>query len=221
MCNLYSLTPKRDAVAQFFRVSHNRSVAFEPLNAIFPKHVAPVVRRAADGEREIINMSWGFMLLQQGRAPRPVTNVRDDKLRTSAFWRDSFEQRRCLVPASSFCEPNGDVKPATWHWFAINGEEPRPLFAFPGIWRRYRGPVKKDGPNVDIETYSFLTTTPNSLVSTINHERMPVLLTREEEFESWLRGSADEAFALAREYPPQDMRIVQEGFDKEDLLKAP
>ena len=47
---------------------------------------------------------------------------------------------------------------------------------------------------------------------------MPVLLTREEEFDTWLRGSADEAFALAREYPPQDMCIVQEGFDKEDLL---
>jgi putative SOS response-associated peptidase YedK len=83
---------------------------------------------------------------------------------------------------------------------AIKGAEERPLFAFPGIWKRYRGPVKKDGPNVEIETYSFLTTTPNSLVSTINPERMPVLLTREEEFETWLRGTPDKAFALAREY---------------------
>ena len=49
---------------------------------------------------------------------------------------------------------------------------------------------------------------------------MPVLLTREDEFEKWLRGSADEAFALAREYPPSQMRIVQEGFEKEDLLRA-
>ena len=110
------------------------------------------------------------------------------------------------------------MKPATWHWFALKGEVERPLFAFPGIWRRYRGPVKKDGPNVDIETYSFLTTTPNPLVATINHERMPVLLTREEEFQTWLVGSPDEAFALAREYAPDQMRIVQEGFDKEDLL---
>jgi putative SOS response-associated peptidase YedK len=112
------------------------------------------------------------------------------------------------------------VKPATWHWFAIKGESERPLFAFPGIWRRYRGPLKKDGPNVDIETYAFLTTTPNALVSTINHERMPVLLTREEEFDAWLRGADDEAFALAQECPPEQMRIVQEGLDKEDLLKA-
>ena len=171
MCNVYSLTPKRDGIARFFRVSHNRSVAFEPVNAIFPRHVAPVVRNSADGEREIVTMSWGFMRLEKGRAPKPVTNVRDDQIQTNPFWRDSFRQRRCLVPASSFCEPNGDVKPATWHWFALDGADVRPLFAFPGIWRQYKGPVKKDGPNVDIETYAFLTTTPNPLVATINHER--------------------------------------------------
>jgi putative SOS response-associated peptidase YedK len=80
--------------------------------------------------------------------------------------------------------------------------------------------VKKDGPIVDIETYAFLTTTPNKLVATINHERMPVLLTGEKEFEAWLTCSVDEAFALTREYPAEEMRIVQEGLDKEDLLKA-
>ena len=112
-------------------------------------------------------MSWGFIRLEKGRAPKPVTSVRDDQIKTNPFWRDSFTKRRCLIPASAFCEPNGDVKPATWHWFAIKGEGERPLFAFPGIWRRYQGPMKKDGPNVDIETYSFLTTTPNPLVATI------------------------------------------------------
>ena len=49
---------------------------------------------------------------------------------------------------------------------------------------------------------------------------MPVLLTREEEFERWLRGSKDEALAIAKECPPEQMRIVQEGFEKEDLLAA-
>jgi putative SOS response-associated peptidase YedK len=220
MCNLYSLNKKRDAVARFFRVSHNRTVSFEASAAIFPRHTAPVVRGAPDGEREIITMSWGFMLVQNGRAPRPVTNVRDDKILTSRFWKSSFEERRCLVPATSFCEPNGDVKPATWHWFSLKGSEARPLFAFPGIWRKYQGPMKKDGPKVEIETYAFLTTTPNSLVATVNHERMPVLLTREEEFDIWLRASLDEAIALAREHPAEGMRIVQEGFFKEDRLAA-
>ena len=218
MCNLYSLNKKRDAVARFFRVSHNRTVAFEPLSAIFPGHMAPVVRQNADGDREIVAMSWGFVLQQKERTPRRVTNVRDDKILESRFWCGSFEERRCLVPATSFCEPNGDVKPATWHWFALRGSDDRPMFAFPGIWRRYQGPIKKDGPKVDIEVYAFLTTTPNKLVATINHERMPVLLAREEEFDVWLSGAPHVAFALAQEYPPGQMRIVQEGFKKQDLL---
>jgi putative SOS response-associated peptidase YedK len=94
MCNLYSLNKKRDAVARFFRVSHNRSAAYQPASAIFPRHVAPVVRESADGEREIVTMSWGFMLLQKERAPRPVTNVRDDTILTSSFWKSSFKERR-------------------------------------------------------------------------------------------------------------------------------
>src|SRR5215467_5855636 len=80
VCNLYSLNKKRDAVARFFRASHNRTVAFEPLSAIFPGHIAPVVRQTADGERETVLMSWGFVLPQRDKAPRRVTNVRDDKI---------------------------------------------------------------------------------------------------------------------------------------------
>jgi putative SOS response-associated peptidase YedK len=219
MCNLYSLTRNREAILRLFRVSHNRATAFEPLPAIFPGHQAPVVRRAEDGERELVLLSWGFVLLQDGRAPRRVTNVRDDKVRTSAFWRSSFDQRRCLVPASSFCEPKGE-RPATWHWFAIHGSEPRPLFAFPGLWRPYRGHLKKNGEPVELDVFAFLTTTPNELVATINHERMPVLLTGEEQFETWLHGSPAEAFALARRHPAEAMRIVQSGSEKEDLLAA-
>src|SRR6185436_11163149 len=111
VCNLYSINKKRDMLAHFLRVPHNRSAAFEPASAIFPGHIAPVVRPSVDGEREIVLVSWGFVLPQNGRAPRRVTNVRDDKILESRFWRGSFEERRCLLPASSFCEPNGDVKP--------------------------------------------------------------------------------------------------------------
>ena len=51
------------------------------------------------------------------------------------------------------------------------------LFAFPGIWRRYNGPLKKGGPNVDVEVFAFMTTEPNELTASINYERMPVLLS--------------------------------------------
>jgi putative SOS response-associated peptidase YedK len=169
------------------------------------------VRVAEDGERELVNMSWSFVLPQKGRAPRRVTNTRDDKVRSSRFWLPSFEERRCLVPVSSFAEPK-EVTPAIWHWFALKGAGPRPVFAFAGLWKRHVGPVKKDGPSVEVDVYSFITTMPNSLVGSINHERMPVLLSTDEEFETWMKGTADEAFELIREFPPNKMQMVQEGF---------
>lgn len=53
MCNLYSMTRNREAILRLFRVSHNRAAAYEPRDAIFPGYQAPVVRKTADGEREL------------------------------------------------------------------------------------------------------------------------------------------------------------------------
>ncbi len=217
MCNLYSLTKSREAIVRLFKVPHNRAAAFDPVPAIFPARSAPVIRPTEDGALELVIMSWGFVLPQAGKAPRRVTNVRDDKARSSSFWRDSFETRRCLVPVTSFAEPHDGRTPATWHWFALTGEDPRPLFAFAGIWRRWKGPIKKDGPVVEVDTYSFMTTEPNALTSGINHERSPVVLATDAARDTWLNGSADAAFALAKPYPADGMRIVREGFEKADL----
>ena len=63
-----------------------------------------------------------------------------------------------------------------------------------------------------------MTTPPNALVATVNHERMPVLLTQPEEFDRWMHGSPQAALELARQYPPEQMQIVQTGYDKEDAL---
>ncbi|SDP39993.1 Putative SOS response-associated peptidase YedK [Filomicrobium insigne] len=219
MCNCFSQSRSRDEVARWFRVSHNRAPDFDPQSSFWPKSKIPVVRHADDGAREIAIMMWGFVFPQKDKAPRFVTNVRDDKIRTSPFWRASFESRRCLVPATSYADPNGE-KPAKWVWFALKGDEQRPLFAFPGIWRRWNGPIKKDGEPVEIETVSFMTTDPNALTREINHDRMPVLLTSEDEFATWLTGSVDDAFGLVHSHDPAHMRIVQAGKDKQDLLAA-
>jgi putative SOS response-associated peptidase YedK len=219
MCNLYSMTAAREAVLRLFRIGDNRAESFEGRTAYFPGHDAPIVRQAADGARELVTLSWGFVLPQPGRAPRRVTNCRDDKL-DSGFWAPSYRTRRCLVPATSFAEPR-DVTPATWHWFAASGAEPRPLFAFAGLWRRHVGPIRKDGPSVELDVFAFLTTLPNERVAAINHERMPVLLFGTDAWDTWLDGSAEDARQLVATPPTDAVREVQAGFDKLDLLGGP
>lgn len=70
------------------------------------------------------------------------------------------------------------------------------------------------------EVFAFMTTEPNELTASINHERMPVLLTDPTDFETCLSGSTDEAFKLARSYAAGQMRIVQSGSERKDLLQA-
>ena len=212
MCNLYSMMTNHEAIIRLFKVSHNRASPTKPLAAIFPGGQAPVVRRADDGARELLALSWGFVLTMRGKAPKRVTNFRDDKL-TSSFWSASFRERRCLVPVTSFSEPKGRM-PATWHWFALNAE--RQPFAFAGIWRHYKGPVRKDGDPVEIDTFAFMTTKPNKLVATIHPSRMPVMLVGEDAQDRWLEGSPEEALQLVQSYPADRMAIVQTSTEKHD-----
>ena len=217
MCNLRANGTARELTRQLFKVGDNRTAAFEPQSAIFPSTESPVVRLADDGERELVMQSWGFVLLMKGLAPKRVTNFRDDKL-SSPFWRGSFEERRCLVPGTSFAEPKGKG-PATWHWFALS--ESRESFSFAGIWRTYRGPVRKDGENEDIEVCSIMTTKPNELVATIHPKRMPVMLVGEADQDQWLQGSTSEAHELVRSYPADKMAIVQSSTERKDLAISP
>ena len=90
------------------------------------------------------------------------------------------------------------------------------MFVFPGVWTRYKGPLKKDGENVEQEVFAFMTTEPNALTVSINHERMPVLLSDPADFETWLSGSTEEAFKLAHNYVADQMRIVQSGSERKD-----
>lgn len=121
MCNLYSNTMPPAAMRQLFAVDAKQDQLgnAEPLPAIFPKGTAPMVAIDDNGERTLLNTHWGFVLPQVSKKtgkpiqPKAVNNARDDKVRTSSFWKKSFVERRCLIPATSFCEAKGR-NPATY-----------------------------------------------------------------------------------------------------------
>jgi putative SOS response-associated peptidase YedK len=96
------------------------------------------------------------------------------------------------VPATSFCE-YADTKPRkTPTWFAIS--EDRPLFAFAGLWTRWRGVRGRKSAPVEgeHELFGFLTMEANAIVAPIHPKAMPVILTTTEEFDLWLEGETVE-----------------------------
>ena len=54
---------------------------------------APNIRLTADGEPELMPVSWGLVLPQPGKAPMLVTNTRDAEVIKSNFWNESFRKR--------------------------------------------------------------------------------------------------------------------------------
>jgi putative SOS response-associated peptidase YedK len=106
--------------------------------------------------------------------PKPVNNAREDKLGT-AFWRASFEHRRCLIPVTAWAEAEGAKGAMTRTWYSLAGDE---VFAAAGVWR----PTEEWG-----QAYSMVMVDGCPQMADV-HDRMPVVLARTD-WEQWLAGT--------------------------------
>lgn len=189
MCNLYRLSKGPAEIAKLFG-----GVADPPGNAgesVYPGYPGYVF---AGGR--VRQMTWGFPLVIKGKngqplKPKPVNNARTDKL-DNFFWRHSYEERRCLIPVTEFCEAEGERGSKTRTWFSLPDEE---AFAVAGLWR--------DSPEWG-PVYSMVMTEACVHVADV-HNRMPVILPRET-WADWLEGPPDTARLLCQPYP-SDMTI--------------
>jgi putative SOS response-associated peptidase YedK len=198
MCNLYRLARAPEEVARMFaaRVVQGANLPGE----VYPGYPGLVVARGEDSALAAGPMTWGFPLALKGKGgralrPKAVTNAREDKLAT-AFWRDSYARRRCLIPLTAWAEAEGEKGRMTRTWYSVppgseaaaGGEdEGPPVFAVAGLWRstaewgRAYAMVMADGCTQMAEV----------------HDRMPVILGRSE-WPAWLESDPDEALALCR-----------------------
>jgi putative SOS response-associated peptidase YedK len=218
MCNLYSITKGQQAIIEFTRAMRDKTGNLPPLPGIFPDMAAPVARNAPDGVRELAMLRWGMPTppkFVRGSVDTGVTNIRNVK---SPHWRRWLKpESRCVVPATSFSEYEPKPDPVTKRkapvWFALSEE--RPLFCFAGIWTPWSGTRKNAEGDMDHELFGFLTTEANADVRPIHARAMPVILTTEDEIETWMTAPNEEAIELQRPLSDEMLRIVARG-EKED-----
>ncbi len=221
MCNLYSELKGQAAIRAAARAMHDRTGNLPPMPAIFPDMMAPIVRKTSDGERELAMLRWGLPSPPEyvKGIDRGVTNVRNV---ASPHWRRwTGVANRCIVPATSFCEPSTHADPTTgkktWHWFAFSEE--RPLFFFAGLWCSWHGVrgTQKNPLDGEHELFGFLTTEANADVFMVHEKAMPAILTTPDEIDLWMNAPIAEALCLQRPLPDGAVKIVKSGVQEDSV----
>jgi putative SOS response-associated peptidase YedK len=134
----------------------------------------------------------------------------------SPHWRRWLAvKNRCVVPFTSFSEnalqPDGSWPPI---WFALN--ESRPLACFAGIWTRWTSVRKVKEGETSNDLFAFLTTEPNALVGEFHPKAMPVILTTQDEIDTWMTAPTPEALKLQRPLRDDALVIVARGGKKDE-----
>ena len=183
MCGRYTLTNADPAVLRA-RFGIDGSLDFDerPRFNIAPTDPVLAIRAGAGGHREAGRLRWGLLPGAWARdGTRALINARAETLDDQPAYRESFRQRRCLIPADGFYEWRDDEHRKQAVWISRRDGEP---FAFAGIWAALPEPGGEP-----VHSCAIVTCEPNELVRPI-HDRMPVILARAGEGE-WISPDGD------------------------------
>ena len=216
MIDRYSITATSSDVAErfsvdvpeFYKAHYNAS----------PTLLLPVITSSTP---------QGLSLFYWGTAPEwaknkslseKIINLRAEDFPEKPPFRKAMRMHRCTVPADGFYGwKKVGKKTSIPYRFIMKAQS---LFSFPAIWEEF-----EDTDGNQIQTFAIITSQSDKLVNTIQ-ERMPVILTREQE-RVWLdKETADDvllkiiATSETREmnYYPVSPRISQRDVDVPSLI---
>jgi|SRR5450631_2989585 putative SOS response-associated peptidase YedK len=177
MCGRYELNETPANLGSRYRVEPG-DLDFARNADVRPTQTNPVIL-LCEGQRVASMRKWGIVPFW-AKDPKAIStpfNARTEEAYAKPMFRGPFKSKRCLVPASAFFE-----------WKAIEGQKKKQkyriaradgdLVTLAGLYDRWH-----HGDEL-IESYTILTTAPNTLMETI-HNRMPVILGPADEDE-WL-----------------------------------
>jgi putative SOS response-associated peptidase YedK len=157
MCGPYRLSRRKQLIEEHFD-----SVSDEPdwsvrYNIAPTQPVAVIRQHPKEPVRELSLVRWGLIpsWAKDPSGAARMINARSETADSKPAFRDALKSRRCMIPADGYYEWMRTGKMKQPYCFEVNEGE---LFAFAGIWDRWKGPSGDM-----IETCSILTTTPNDV----------------------------------------------------------
>jgi len=144
----------------------------EPRFNIAPSEEAPVIIR--EGTNKAVAMRWGLIpsWAEDMKIGNRLINARGETIDKRPAFRAALNRRRCLVPATGFYEWKKMDGAKIPYYIHLKDDS---MFAFAGLYEDWKAPGGKV-----VQSYTIVTTRPNTVAGEI-HNRMPVILRREEE----------------------------------------
>ena len=167
MCGRFNLIATKPQIMEHF--SLKRLSDYQPDYNISPGQKILVVVRLEDGSNKAVNLHWGLIpsWSKDLKISSRLINARAETLTEKPSFRNAYQHRRCLIPATGFFE---------WQTTGI-GKQPyhihQPecaLFAFAGLWEHW------ERKQETIYSCTIITTVASDKIATI-HDRMPVIVT--------------------------------------------
>ena len=155
----------------------------QPRDHIRPTNDAAILRPLSAGNPaaglELVEIRWWLIPFFHKQGIKDwkamCTNARAETAATTAAFKESYERRRCLVPANHYFEWTGDKGDKQMWKFTKTGVD---LFCFAGLWDRA---TTTDGV---IDSFTILTCAAGPDCAPF-HARQPVLL-QPDEWAQWL-----------------------------------
>jgi len=169
MCGRFVQVEKPEFYAEHFGAEFVRTETLvQNFNVAPTEQVYAVAQH--EGERVLTSFRWGLVPFwaKDLKIGAKSINARSETASTKPMFRDSFERRRCLIPADGFYEWERKAKGKLPHY--IHGSDGNPL-PIAGLWSSWRDPATDER----VLTCAILTGKPNGLLEPI-HDRMPVIL---------------------------------------------
>ena len=184
---------RREEIVRLYRVTLDQPARNTPARFnICPTDPVDVVV-AQDGKRTVVPMRWGLIPNWWSKPLKEIKiatfNARAETVAEKPMFRELFERRRCLIPASGYYEWKGTTDGKQPYYFT--GRDGQPI-TIAGLWDNWRD--KQIGEV--FKSCTMVITEANGFVSAI-HDRMPVIL-EPKDFEQWERGDPKHATALMK-----------------------
>ncbi|AIM15019.1 SOS response-associated peptidase [Neobacillus sedimentimangrovi] len=213
MCGRYTLTATMEQIMDRFDIQ-----AFLDEENFVPNYnIAPsqnVLAIINDGNSNRMGfLKWGLIppWAKDPSIGNKLINARAETISEKPSFRHAFKNKRCLIIADGFYEwkRNSDHSKTPMR-IKLKSDS---LFGMAGIWEQWKSPNGKS-----VFTCSIITTTPNELMIDI-HNRMPVILKREDE-KAWLDPTIKDTKLLKEFLVPFDPNQM-EAYQVSSLVNSP